>query len=574
MKSVKYLLGHLKPYKIKMTLAVISGILKEVSVIVAVGICAYMAAIAGIGKESLSRSYLEILLLTVLARAVFSYLESYLSHDVAYHILVDFRVKLYNSFIHLCPDILFRQRSGQISTTLMNDVEVLEWFYAHTAGYVLVDSVVVLIMTVFLWTRHWSLGILLLAGVGIILIIPFLMKDKADKQGKESRFRLGEANSVTLEGINGMNELLMLNAVDRYQKKNKKFMDKLVEIQVKYAQRMGTEGGLLQIASGITAVIINICAVWLVLHNQLSLNWFAVIGTTVWLAFAPVLELCSMARNFGVIFAASGRISAVLSGEPLVQDTGKISDISETGQNVTFKNVCYRYVNTTEDVLKNVSFTASEGKVTALVGESGAGKTTCTNLLTRMWDVKSGEISIGGIDIRNLSLDTLHHLVTVVPQDVYLFNTSIRENISLGRPDATEEEIQSAAKMAMVHSFIMSLPEGYDTVTGERGVQLSGGQKQRIAIARALLMDAPILVMDEAVSNLDTKTDMEIQKTLRNITDKKTIILVAHRLSTIMEADELVVFKNGQVVQKGTHQELCQQEGYYKELIKSQINES
>ena len=348
----------------------------------------------------------------------------------------------------------------------------------------------------------------------------------------------------------------------------------LVEIQVKYAQSMGTEGGLLQIASGITAVIINICAVWLVLHNQLSLNWFAVIGTTVWLAFAPVLELCNMARNFGVIFAASGRISAVLSGEPLVQDTGKISDISETGQNVTFTNVCYRYVNTTEDVLKNVSFTASEGKVTALVGESGAGKTTCTNLLTRMWDVKSGEISIGGTDIRNLSLDTLHHLVTVVPQDVYLFNTSIRENISLGRPGATEEEIQSAARMAKVHSFIMSLPEGYDTVTGERGVQLSGGQKQRIAIARALLMDAPILVMDEAVSNLDTKTDMEIQKTLRNIADKKTIIMVAHRLSTIMEADELVVFKNGQVVQKGTHQELCQQEGYYKELIKSQINES
>ena len=224
--------------------------------------------------------------------------------------------------------------------------------------------------------------------------------------------------------------------------------------------------------------------------------------------------------------------------------------------------------------MKNVSFTASERKVAALVGESGAGKTTCTNLLTRMWDVKSGEISIGGTDIRNLSLDTLHHLVTVVPQDVYLFNTSIRENISLGRPGATEEEIQSAARMAKVHSFIISLPEGYDTVTGERGVQLSGGQKQRIAIARALLMDAPILVMDEAVSNLDTKTDMEIQKTLRNIADKKTIIMVAHRLSTIMEADELVVFKNGQVVQKGTHQELCQQEGYYKELIKSQINES
>lgn len=571
MKNVRYLLSQLKPYKLKIVLAVVSGILKELSVIAAVGICAYMAAVAGIGNMPLKKSYLEILFLVVLSRAVFSYTESFLSHDVAYHILVDFRVKLYNSFIHLCPDILFRQRSGQISTTLMNDVEVLEWFYAHTAGYVIVDSVVVLILVVFLWSRHWSLGILLLLGVGVLLVIPSLMKNKADIQGKESRFRLGEANSVTLEGVNGMNELLMLNAVDRYQKKNRKFMDALVDIQVKYAQRMGTEGGLLQMTSGVTAVIINICAVWLVLHNQLSLNWFAVVGTTVWLAFAPVLELCNMARNFGIIFAASGRISNVLTGKPLVKDKGQDIAVAEVNPEIKFEHVCYRYVNTAEDVLKNISFTAPKGKVTALVGESGAGKTTCTNLLIRMWDVKSGQISIGGKDIRQMSLDSLHHLISVVPQEVYLFNVSIGDNIRLGRPEATDEEVKQAAEMARVDEFIESLPEGYNTVTGERGVQISGGQRQRIAIARALLMDAPILVMDEAVSSLDTKTDLEIQKTLRSIAKKKTIILVAHRLSTIREADKLIVFKNGEIVETGTHEQLYKNDGYYKELIKSQV---
>ena len=571
MKNVRYLLSQLKPYKLKIVLAVVSGILKELSVIAAVGICSYMAAVAGIGNMPLKKSYLEILFLVVLSRAVFSYTESFLSHDVAYHILVDFRVKLYNSFIHLCPDILFRQRSGQISTTLMNDVEVLEWFYAHTAGYVVVDSVVFLILLVFLWSRHWSLGILLLLGVGVLLVIPFLMKNKADIQGKESRFRLGEANSVTLEGVNGMNELLMLNAVDRYQKKNRKFMDALVDIQVKYAQRMGTEGGLLQMTSGVTAVIINICAVWLVLHNQLSLNWFAVVGTTVWLAFAPVLELCNMARNFGIIFAASGRISNVLTGKPLVKDKGQDIAVAEVNPEIKFENVCYRYVNTAEDVLKDISFTAPKGKVTALVGESGAGKTTCTNLLIRMWDVKSGQISIGGKDIRQMSLDSLHHLISVVPQEVYLFNVSIGDNIRLGRPEATDEEVKQAAEMARVDEFIESLPEGYNTVTGERGVQISGGQRQRIAIARALLMDAPILVMDEAVSSLDTKTDLEIQKTLRSIAKKKTIILVAHRLSTIREADKLIVFKNGEIVETGTHEQLYKNDGYYKELIKSQV---
>ncbi len=571
MKNVRYLLSQLKPYKLKIVLVVVSGILKELSVIAAVGICAYMAAVAGIGNMPLKKSYLEILFLVVLSRAVFSYTESFLSHDVAYHILVDFRVKLYNSFIHLCPDILFRQRSGQISTTLMNDVEVLEWFYAHTAGYVVVDSVVVLILVVFLWSRHWSLGVLLLLGVGVLLVIPFLMKNKADIQGKESRFRLGEANSVTLEGVNGMNELLMLNAVDRYQKKNRKFMDALVDIQVKYAQRMGTEGGLLQMTSGITAVIINICAVWLVLHNQLSLNWFAVVGTTVWLTFAPVLELCNMARNFGIIFAASGRISNVLTGEPLVKDKGQDIAVTEVNPEIKFEHVYYRYVNTAEDVLKDISFAAPKGKVTALVGESGAGKTTCSNLLIRMWDVKSGQISIGGKDIRQMSLDSLHHLISVVPQEVYLFNVSIGDNIRLGRPEATDEEVRQAAEMARVDEFIESLPEGYNTVTGERGVQISGGQRQRIAIARALLMDAPILVMDEAVSSLDTKTDLEIQKTLRSIAKKKTIILVAHRLSTIREADKLVVFKNGEIVETGTHEQLYKNDGYYKELIKSQV---
>ena len=363
----------------------------------------------------------------------------------------------------------------------------------------------------------------------------------------------------------------MLNAVDRYQKKNRKFMDALVDIQVKYAQRMGTEGGLLQMTSGVTAVIINICAVWLVLHNQLSLNWFAVVGTTVWLAFAPVLELCNMARNFGIIFAASGRISNVLTGKPLVKDKGQDIAVAEVNPEIKFENVCYRYVNTAEDVLKDISFTAPKGKVTALVGESGAGKTTCTNLLIRMWDVKSGQISIGGKDIRQMSLDSLHHLISVVPQEVYLFNVSIGDNIRLGRPEATDEEVKQAAEMARVDEFIESLPEGYNTVTGERGVQISGGQRQRIAIARALLMDAPILVMDEAVSSLDTKTDLEIQKTLRSIAKKKTIILVAHRLSTIREADKLIVFKNGEIVETGTHEQLYKNDGYYKELIKSQV---
>ena len=570
MKHVKYLIGQVKIYWPKIILAILSGILKEIFVVSAVGICAYMAAILLKTGTIMDTFYLKILFFTVLGRTAFSYLESFYSHDVSYHILVDFRVKLYDKFVTLCPDILLNQRSGQISTTLMNDVEVLEWFYAHTAGYVIVDGVLFIMLTFFLGSLHWTLALLLIISVTIIFCIPFLMRRKADEQGRESRFRLGEANAVTLEGISGMNELLTLNAVEDYQKKNYKFMDALTKIQVQYAKRMGTEGGMLQIASGIAAVFINICGIWLVLNQKLSMEWYAVVGTTVWLVFAPILELCGMVRNFGIIFAASGRIANILSSEPIVEEHGEKVEISKLSPNVEFDKVSFRYKNTSSDVLHKVSFQVKSGNVLAIVGESGAGKTTCMNLLIRMWDVESGSIKVGGEDIRDIRLEDLHHMISIVSQDVYLFNISIGENIRLGRPEATMQEVEEAAKMARVHDFIVSLPEGYDTIVGERGLQVSGGQRQRIAIARALLMDTPILIMDEAVSNLDTKTDQEIQRTIRTLARKKTIFLVAHRLSTILEADEIVVMKDGKVLQNGTHEELMKTPGYYRKLVEAQ----
>ncbi len=568
--GVRKLLKYSSKYRGRLIGGIISGVLREVSIVAAVGIVAWMAAHIAAGGGFPDMRYLWFLIIAVAGRVVFSYLEMYWNHDVAFHILVDFRVLLYRSFVQICPDILLKHRSGQISTTLMNDVEILEWFYAHTIGIFVVDLIFFAGFVVFFWILHWLLAILLIAAVVVIAVVPYILRKKADEQGKESRFRLGEANSVTLEGINGMNELLTLNSVDSYKLKNKKFMDALIDIQVKYAKRMGTEGGLLQAVSGIAAVIINLSAIGLVFSGNLSTEWFAVVGTIVWLVFGPLLELSNMARNFGLIFAASDRISDIIESKPIINDTGKCEDVDTSNSTVTFDNVSFAYEGSSENVLKNVSFTADKGKMIAIVGGSGAGKTTCTNLLCRMWDVNEGAILIGEKDIRDMKLSALRKLITVVPQDVYLFNVSMKDNIKLGNPDATDDEVKNAAKMAMVDGFIESLPDGYDTIAGERGLQMSGGQRQRIAIARALLKDSPILVMDEAVSNLDTKTDRMIQQTIKNIAKDKTVIMVAHRLSTILEADELVVLKDGCVVQRGHHNELIAKEGYYKELMSAQ----
>ena len=224
--------------------------------------------------------------------------------------------------------------------------------------------------------------------------------------------------------------------------------------------------------------------------------------------------------------------------------------------------------------VEDVSFSIRKGETLALVGHSGAGKTTCANLLLRYWDVDSGSITVGGVDLRDMSLNNVRDLVSAVLQDVYLFNIPIKENIRLGSPEATDEDIVRAAKLACAHDFIMSLPDGYDTNVGERGANISGGQRQRIAIARAILKDSPILILDEAVSNLDTENEKEIQQALKEVSKDRTTLVIAHRLSTIMSADKILVLDKGKVVQSGTHEELIRQEGIYRTLVSAQMDQS
>lgn len=570
-KSIRYLISHLKPYRMKMILSILFGIVKEASIILAAGTVGYTAAELFLKRDIKLCSVLLFLIVCVLLRGVSTYMESYLFHDVAYHTLVDYRINLYDKFVTLCPQILLKNRSGQIATTLMNDIERFEWFYGHTVGTMVVVAVTCLSCFAVLLRLNGSLAWIYLLGLAVLMAIPSFKAGKADEQGLECRFRLGEANSVTLEGINGMNEILTLNWRERYRKKNASYMEALTDAQVRYARRMGIEGSLLRTASALAALALNLVGISLVQSGQLSLEWYAAIGVASWVAFLPMVSLCGMARSFGEVFASSERVTSLMEMEPAIKDTGSVSDVENLAPEIAFSKVSFQYEEEGPKVLQEVSFAVHPGETVALVGESGAGKTTCTSLLNRLWNVKSGKIEIGGMDIRKLKLDSLRQLIAVVPQDVYLFNSSIRDNLRLGKKEATEEEIKEAAKMACIHDFIESLPYGYDTVVGERGVQMSGGQRQRIAIARALLKDAPILVMDEAVSNLDTKTDQEIQDTIRNLSHKKTILIVAHRLSTIREADRLVVLHRGEVVQEGTHEELIKKEGFYKNLIAAQI---
>ena len=572
MVNVLQLAAKLRRYAVRMAVTVFSGIMNHLSAVLVSVLCAYIVGQALIGSlQGRMRPLMGALIVLVLLRAAFYFAEMWLAHEIAFRVLADFRVKLLESIERVSPAILLGMRSGQLASTLMSDVEVLEWFFAHTFGSLIVAVIVPAILLCMLGSLHFSLPLLLLVFLFVLICIPLMMKERASRQGKIVRDDLGEANAITVEGVQGMREILMLNHVEEYRKKNQKYMQKLYDSQLRYGKRLGTEGAMLQAVSGVSMLAVLGLAAFLVRTGRLDFSWYPVVVILAGTTFNPVIEICNTVRNFGLIFAAANRVFKVMEAEAPVEDTGLEIDTDSLGKDICFENVDFRYREDLEYAVKGISFTVSQGETVALVGSSGAGKTTCVNLLLRYWDPSGGSIRIGGCDLRDMTLENLRDLTSVVLQDVFLFHGSLRENIRLGRENASDEEVEEAAKSALIHDFIVGLPKGYDTLAGERGVRLSGGQRQRIAIARAILKGSPILILDEAVSSLDAENEAEIQKVLDRSRNDRTTLIIAHRLSTIISADKLVVIKDGHVVQTGTHAELIQQPGFYRTLVEGQV---
>ena len=566
------LLWVIRGYYGMMALAIAAGVLNQGATIAAAALGAYMVGqVAGGATAADLRAPAAALAAAVILRAVMAWAEMWVAHDLAYRILADLRGRLYAALERLAPGYLIRRRSGDVASAAMADIETVEWFYAHTVGTFVVAVVVPLLALVILGALHWTLPLVLLPFALLVGAVPLAVRGRAARQGDALRADLGNLNAEVVDGVQGLRELVAFGYQRRFLADLESHGNRLVRSQLAHGARAGGEqAALAALMSGGMLSVVALAAV-LVFRGELDPAYYPVAIMLAIFIFGPIHAIASVAQNLGIVFASADRAFDLLrEPAPVADAPGASPPDSDVEPRVSFAGVSFGYPGAGDPALRDVSFEIAPGETVALAGRSGAGKTTCASLLMRFWDVDAGTIAIGGHDVRRLPQRSLRELIAWVPQDIYLFNTSLRENIRMARPEAADAEVEDAARAALAHEFITEMPRGYDTVAGERGVQMSGGQRQRIAIARALLKDSPVLVLDEAVSSLDTRNEQELNAALHAVRRGRATLVIAHRLSTIRAADRIVVLEAGRVVEQGTHDDLLAHGAVYPALIAAQ----
>ena len=501
------------------------------------------------------------------------YIEQFTGHYVAFRLLAMLRNDFYQRLEPLAPAGMGTLRTGDAISRVINDCERIEPFYAHTIAPAICAIIVPVSLLGWLYAIHpafaWTLLPFMLF---MVLGLPTLIALIGGSGDADWRRFQGEVNAFLTDSFQGLRDTLAFGAGQRRRDEARRLGEKLGEGQEKLTRADAFQKGVTEFVIAAAAVAMLWVGQGLVQGGEVDiLRDLPVVFAITVTSFEAVIGLNNVINDYRVSIVCADRLFELMDQEPVVKDqprgpSGKLKPA------LAFDNVSFGY-QAANPILKGVSFDLAPGEHVALVGTSGAGKSTIVNLLLRFWDASGGTIRIGGRPVQELPLEELRNLVAVVSQRNYVFNTTIGDNIRMGKPDATQAEVDLAAKRANLKAWIDSLPQGYDTPVGEMGSKISGGQRQRLAIARALLKDAPILVLDEATSNLDVETEREVNAAIRELQAGRTTLTIAHRLSTVQNADRILVLEQGRVAEQGRHAQLLAKGGVYARIFELQRDE-
>lgn len=536
MASLIALLGSLSYI---MVLAVING---SVGFVCAMGVTVFGAVgVAKVLGEAIALSYGWIIGLTIscgVLRGLLRYFEQYSNHYIAFRLLAVLRDKIFGALRVLCPAKLESKQKGSIIAMITSDIETLEVFYAHTISpiciAVLVSAAVFLFIGV---VSSWYLALVALVGfLTIGIVVPLISSGRLKESGVKYRAEFASFSAYFLDSIKGIKDIVLNNAGEEREKEVNKRSDGLLAETKKMKHNITRAGSAIELTVSVFVLITLAVGILLVKNDMLSLGRMIVGMVTVFSSFGPVIAVGSLPSNLTQTFASGDRVLNLLAEKPAVEAVTNGKDFDY--ENLDVKDLSFSYDGQTE-VLKDVKMHAQKGEIIGIVGESGCGKSTFLKLLLRFWERSGGEINYDNTDIDKINTDSLLKNVTMVSQSIYLFEETIEDNLRIAKPDATQEEIENACKMASVHDFIMTLPDGYKTQVGALGDNLSAGEKQRIGLARAFLRGSELILLDEPTSNVDSINEGIILRALKEQKNKKSIILVSHRESTMAIADRI-----------------------------------
>ncbi len=523
-------------------------------------------------KEMASLILLSFALMTVfLGKGIFFFFHSYLMRSVGAKIVRDIRNTLYHHMLYLPIGFLHKDSTGAMVSRMINDAGFVQGLLSYTVKDLFVESVTIIVLVTIAIYRRWDLTLISIVVLPAAFYFVSRLSKRLRRVSERTQEKISAITEILVESFSGSKIVKSFcreeSEMARFRERNQDFYRELMRsTRIIEATKLSMEfvGGI-----GIAFVV------WygggLVIRGAISAGDFFSFLAAIFMIYTPARRLAEVNNAFHQTRAPLDRIEKLLAEHR--EEEGRIP-LEGFRNEIVFDAVSFRYEGTDDDALNGITFRARKGEIIALVGRSGAGKTTFVDLIPRFFIPNEGRILIDGVDISNVTLKSLRSLIGIVSQDIILFNDTVRANIAYGNPGASEKEITAAATAAFARDFIIELPDGYDTIIGERGVRLSGGQKQRLSIARAILKNPPILILDEATSSLDTASEIMVQRALENLMNDRTAFVIAHRLSTVRRADRIIVLDRGRIVESGTHEELLSSNGMYKRLHSLQFDDS